>query len=113
MQPNPYSSPESLDATDIRHRPSRVASASFVLNIILPIAMLTVAVFTTASNQNLTFHRAMIVGIAGLIILALNLITALLGVVGLLRMGRMRLLTVVGAISAITVLGMTVLFFTS
>ena len=113
MDLNPYSSPETFEVSGIRHRPSRLAAASFVLNVLSGIAIFTLVGFAVVATGQRTPQRAMVVGIVGLIILFLNLSAAALGIIGLIQTGNIRLLAAIVAIAAVTVLGLSALLFAS
>jgi hypothetical protein len=109
MDVNPYSAPESIEAIGVRYRTSRVAVASFAINIVAPLLMFTMIGMLSAGPK--TPQRAMIVGVIGLLILVLSFSAAALGVVGLVQTGNARLLTAIGAISVVAMGGMAALFF--
>ncbi len=108
MDVNPYSAPESIESLGIRQPASRVALASFVVNIVLALLMFTMIGLMAAGPRSP--QRAMIAGMIGLLVLVLDLVAAGLGVVGLLQTGNAKLLAALGAISAIAIAGMAALF---
>jgi hypothetical protein len=108
MDINPYSAPESIESIGARRPTSRVALASFVINILLALLMFTMIGLMSAGPRSP--QRAMVAGMIGLLVLVLDVVAAGLGVIGLLQTGNARLLAAVGAISAVAVVGIAALF---
>src|SRR5262245_52445354 len=109
MEVNPYLPPEGGYATEVRQQPGRMAMASFVINLVLPLTMLSMVGLLVVGPK--TAQSTMVVGTIGLLSLVMDFIAVGLGIVGLLQTGNARLLVAVGAIFAVAVLGMVALFF--